>query len=65
MTWVIDVRYIDNNDISKSVGQTITLTDFLLEHHEKDAFDIRVEVFKKILQDVERKQRKWSEHENT
>jgi len=64
MTWVIDVRYIDNNDISKSVGQSVTLTDFLLHHHEEDAFDIRVEVFKKILQDVERKQLKWSKHEN-
>jgi hypothetical protein len=61
MTWVIDVRYIDNNDISKSVGQSVNLTDFLLEHHEKDEFDIRVEIFKKILQDIERKKLKMEQ----
>jgi len=60
MPWVIDVRHIDN-DINKSVGHSVTLTDFLLEHHKDDAFDIRVEVFKKILQDVERKKRKMEQ----
>jgi hypothetical protein len=62
MTWVIDIRRIDENNISKSIGQSVTLTDFLIERGQDDEMDIRVEIFKKMLRDVERK---WSKYENT
>jgi hypothetical protein len=56
------VRYIDNNDTRKSVEQSVTLTDFLLhQHYVDDAFDVRIEVFKKILQDIERKKQKMEQ----
>ena len=65
MTWVIDIRYISNNNIGKSVGQSVTLTDFLLEHHKDDEIDIRVEIFKRLLRDIEREWSKYEKLENT
>jgi hypothetical protein len=65
MTWVIDIRRIDENNISKSVGQSVTLTDFLIECGQDDEMDIRVEIFKKMLRDVERKWSKYEKCENT
>jgi hypothetical protein len=65
MTWVIDIRRINENNISKSVGLSVTLTDFLIECGQDDEMDIRVEVFKKMLRDVERKWNKYEKCENT
>lgn len=58
MTWILQVRYVDESKPWKELGYTMTLADEVVEDSE---LDMREAYFKLMLKELDRK----IEHENT